>query len=111
MSCGIQTARNVFKNLQAREVDLVAENSRIQAELNDANALIEKGKEILTKKENDLIIHVMEKLPSEIKKLLKPEGQFIMVVMPSFCLWETQTDKTHRESSRANACYLLSIFQ
>jgi len=31
----------------------------------------------------------MEKLPSEIKKLLKPEGQFIMVVMPSFCLWET----------------------
>ena len=55
MSCGIQTARNVFKNLQAREVDLVAENSRIQAELNDANALIEKGKEILTKKENDLL--------------------------------------------------------
>ncbi len=31
----------------------------------------------------------MEKLPSEVKKLLKPDGQLIMVVMPAFCLWET----------------------
>lgn len=31
----------------------------------------------------------MEKLPSEVKKLLKPNGQLIMVVMPAFCLWET----------------------
>jgi len=37
---------------------------------------------------NCISFNEMEKLPSEIKKLLKPEGQFIMVVMPSFCLWE-----------------------
>ena len=55
VSCGIQTARNIFKNAQARELDLVVEKRRILGELNDANALIEKGKEILTKKENDLL--------------------------------------------------------
>lgn len=38
---------------------------------------------------NCISFNDMEKLPSEIKKLLKPEGQFIMVIMPSFCLWET----------------------
>jgi len=38
---------------------------------------------------NCISLNEMEKLSSEIKKLLKPEGQFIMVVMPSFCLWET----------------------
>jgi ubiquinone/menaquinone biosynthesis C-methylase UbiE len=31
----------------------------------------------------------MEKLPSEIKKLLNPDGHLIMVIMPTFCLWET----------------------
>ena len=31
----------------------------------------------------------MEKLPSEIKKFLNPDGQIILVVMPAFCLWET----------------------
>ncbi len=35
---------------------------------------------------NCISFNEMEKLPSEIKKLLKPEGQFIMVIMPSFCL-------------------------
>ncbi len=38
---------------------------------------------------NCISIVEMEKLPSEIKKLLKSDGQFIMVVMPAFCLWET----------------------
>ena len=80
VSCGIQTARNVFKNLQAREVDLVAENSRIQAELNDANALIEKGKEILTKKENDLLqvsLVVIFYCGNEYARFFKTVGKMI----------------------------------
>ena len=31
----------------------------------------------------------MEKLHSEIKKLLNPNGLLIMVIMPTFCFWET----------------------
>jgi ubiquinone/menaquinone biosynthesis C-methylase UbiE len=38
---------------------------------------------------NCISLKEMEKLPSEIKKLLIPNGQLIMVVMPAFCLWET----------------------
>ena len=38
---------------------------------------------------NCISFEEMKKLPSEVKKLLKPDGQLIMVVMPAFCLWET----------------------
>jgi len=38
---------------------------------------------------NCMSFEEMEKLTSEVKKLLKPGGQLIMVVMPAFCLWET----------------------
>jgi ubiquinone/menaquinone biosynthesis C-methylase UbiE len=38
---------------------------------------------------NCIAFKEMEKLPSGVKKLLKPNGQLIMVVMPTFCLWET----------------------
>ncbi len=31
----------------------------------------------------------MEKLSTEITKLLNPNGQIIMVIMPTFCFWET----------------------
>jgi ubiquinone/menaquinone biosynthesis C-methylase UbiE len=31
----------------------------------------------------------IEKLPSEIKKLLNPHGQLMMTLMPTFCFWET----------------------
>ena len=38
---------------------------------------------------NCISFEEMEKLPSEVKKILKPNGRLIMVVMPAFCLWET----------------------
>jgi ubiquinone/menaquinone biosynthesis C-methylase UbiE len=38
---------------------------------------------------NCISLREMEKLPSEIKKLLIPNGQLKMIVMPAFCLWET----------------------
>lgn len=38
---------------------------------------------------NCISFNEMGNLPSEIKKLLNPDGRLVMVIMPGFCFWET----------------------
>eukprot|EP00088_Acartia_fossae_P051483 TRINITY_DN5782_c0_g1_i5.p1 TRINITY_DN5782_c0_g1~~TRINITY_DN5782_c0_g1_i5.p1 ORF type:complete len:834 (+),score=271.91 TRINITY_DN5782_c0_g1_i5:57-2504(+) len=75
---GVQTAREILKNLQNRELTLINDNQVIKSELAQANALIEKGKEILGNRDAELA-QVKGEQGEQAKMIKKLQRKLLLV--------------------------------
>jgi len=75
---GVNTGREILKHLHNRELQLVASKQDLNSELNQANALIERGKQILNNKDTELE-KIKDEQNEQAKMIKKLQRKLLLV--------------------------------